>query len=254
MLIEFFKKTGEDNKFIFPLIPHIPRILPTTLTLTLAMFLTGCASVKITGLTENIRLKPKKEEIQQITISPYFTIPKHKNPSLNTKYLDAETGLIYIGRKLDNPAKPSELGNQISKTLAKTLERRSKIKPLAKIKNPKKGLWIKGQMTKEEQGSRALRTVVGLGAGRTKLDTKTYVYNLDKSKKIPWLTIWTRGHSGSEPGAIFSAMPSPIPVFNIIGAAGTLGTALTHSNKGLTQDAKRTGKVLGQEIIKHTKL
>lgn len=118
---------------------------------------------------------------------------------------------------------------------------------------PTNGLWIKGQMTEEEMGSRALRTIIGLGAGKTKLDTRTFVYNLDKSKTLPWLTIWTSGHSGHEPGAIFSAMPSPIPVFNIIGAANTLGTLVNHSNKGLTQDAKRTGKVIAREVLSKLK-
>jgi hypothetical protein len=218
------------------------------------IFLSGCASVKIKGASEDSRLKPEIGIPHRVTISPYFTIPKHQNPLLNTKYLDIDTGLIYIGRKLDNPAKPNELGNQLSKTLARTLEKEAKVTPLIKSQRPKNGIWIKGQMTQETQGSRALRTIVGLGAGKTKLDTRTYVYNLDKSKINPWLTIWTSGHSGSEPGALFSAMPSPIPIFNILGAASTIGTLINHSNKGLSQDAKRTGKVLAKEILKHTKL
>lgn len=236
--------------------------LPLTLSLTLTLILTGCATVKITGVAENDRLKPNIQpnfENYPITLSPYFTIPKHSNPNLSTKYLDQKTGLIYIGDKTSNPPKPSKLGYELTKSLSKTMgdKTRSEISIKEENKKPTNGLWIKGQMTEEKMGSRALRTIIGLGAGKTKLDTKTFVYNLDKSKKTPWLTIWTSGHSGSEPGAIFSAMPSPVPVFNIIGAANTLGTLVNHNNKGLTQDAKRTGKVIAGKVLsklKHTEI
>jgi hypothetical protein len=227
-----------------------PLLLNLFLNLSLIL-LPGCATTKITGVDTKDRLKPNTiGQRKLVTIAPYMTIPKHRNPKLDTKYLDQKTGLIYIGRKSDNPPRPNELGHKLTESLSKTLERETENIVVIKETPPRTGLWIKGQMTQEVQGSRALRTLIGLGAGKTKLDTITYVYNLDKSKKAPWLTIWTSGHSGYEPGAVFSAMPSPIPIFNILGATSTIGTIVNHSNKGLTQDAKRTGKVLGNKLAK----
>jgi hypothetical protein len=214
------------------------------------LFLSGCASVKITGASENSRLKPEIGKPSQVSIAPYFTIPKHENSKLNTKYLDQETGFIYLGRKLDNPPKPSDLGLVLTESLAKTMGKETTLDILITEKHPTKGIWVRGQMIEEKSGSRALRTIIGLGAGKTKLETKTHIYNLDKSKKIPWLTLWTSGHSGHEPGAVFSAMPSPIPIFNLIGATSTIGTIVNHSHKGLTQDAKRSGRVLGHKLSK----
>lgn len=200
-------------------------------------------------MQENKQLKPTKL-LNPINISPYLTIPKHIDTQLTTKYLDQKTGFIYIGRISDNPPKPSKLGHDLAEALLKTLDKKPEGNILINTGIPKDGLWIKGQMTEEIQGSRILRTLIGLGAGKTRLDTKTYIYNVNKSKKTPWLTIWTSGHSGHEPGALFSAMPSPMPVFNIIGATSTIATIINHSNKGLTQDAKRTGRILGNTISK----
>jgi ankyrin repeat protein len=42
-------------------------------------------------------------------------------------------------------------------------------------------------------------------------------------------------------------------VEDIIGVANTLGTLVNHSNKGLTQDAKRTGKVIAREVLSKLK-
>jgi len=212
----------------------------------LLLLLTGCASVRITGISEDKSLSPKSNT--SIFISPYKTITKHSNPSFDTKYLDQNTGFIYIGRLKDNPPVSNKLGEILANSISRSFKNE---KPTISDNSPKSGIWVTGQMTEEHEGSRALRTLVGLGAGKTKLDTKTFVYNLDKSKKTPWLTIWASGHSGREPGAIFSAMPSPILAFNILGAVGTAGTIINHSNKGLTQDAKRSGKVIGKEIQKH---
>jgi hypothetical protein len=210
----------------------------------LLLLLTGCASVKITGLSEDRSLKPR--QVESINISPYKTITKHSNPKLDTKYLDQNTGFIYVGRLKDNPPVSNKLGIILANSIFRSFKNKN---PTISDNSPESGLLITGQMTKEKEGSRALRTLIGLGAGKTKLDTKTFVYNLDKSKKTPWLTIWTSGHSGREPGAIFSAMPSPILAFNILGAIGTAGTIINHGNKGLTQDAKRSGKVIGKELV-----
>jgi len=212
-------------------------------------FLSGCASVKVTGVYEEKTLSPSKREVT--IIAPFVTTPPHPNPQLTTKYLDPETGFIYIGKK-DNPPKASKLGEILAESIKQRMRKANHEGTTVTELKPKSGIWVRGQMVEEIQGSRALRALIGLGAGKTKLGTRTFVFNLNKSKTRPWLTLWTQGGSGYEPGAIFSAVPSPVPVFNLVGGISTLGTLINHSNKGLTQDAKRTGKVIAKEILLRT--
>lgn len=211
------------------------------------LFLYGCASVEILSVSENESLKPTRT-MSSITISPYMTIKKHPNPSLNTLYLDQGTGFIYEGRIKDNPPVPNKLGYTIAQSTKLYLNKNTSFKANIDYNPSRSDLWIKGQLLKEKEGSRALRVIIGLGAGKTHMETKTYIYNMASSDKNPWLTIHTLGGSGKEPGAIFSAMPSPILAFNILGAIGASTTLITQSNKGLSQDAKRSGKVIGKEL------
>ena len=214
-------------------------------------FLSGCASVKITEVYEEKTLSPSPSKKEVTTIAPFVTTPAHPNPQLTTKYLDPETGFIYIGKK-DNPPKVSKLGEILAQSIKQRVRKANHEGATVTELKPKSGIWVRGQMVDEIQGSRALRALIGLGAGKTKLGTRTFVFNLNKSKTRPWLTLWTQGGSGYEPGALFSAVPSPLPVFNLVGGISTLGTLINHSNKGLTQDAKRTGKVIAKAIIART--
>lgn len=208
--------------------------------------LSGCASVSITSLSVNDYLRPESKS-QPITISPYPSlgeIPKNSNTTL---YLNPKTKHIHLGSLKNNPtiSKPSEA---IAISLSKFLENNgiaTSINPIP----PKNGVWVSGQAIQEIKGSRALRTLVGLGAGRSKIETKTLIFNASKSTKIPWITVWTSGGSNREPGVIFAAMPSPILAFNIAGAVGVGATLVSHSQKGLTQDGKRTGRTIGALIL-----
>jgi len=112
-------------------------------------------------------------------------------------------------------------------------------------KPPARGLLIEGRVLVAEQGSRALRLGIGFGAGRTHLDTTVQVYNLGASSKKPWLTCKTTGGSNIEPGLLFGLIiPSPAPVPILIGAAGGAASTVSKSHKGVTQDAKRTGRAI----------
>lgn len=112
-------------------------------------------------------------------------------------------------------------------------------------KSPRKGVLIEGSVLLAEQGSRALRLGIGLGAGRTRMDTKVRVFNLDASAKKPWITCQTTGGSNREPGLLFGLIiPSPAMIPILIGAAGGAVSTASKSNKGVTQDAKRTGRAI----------
>lgn len=223
------------------------KALHHLLSLTIPLLTLGCASSKTTGLKEVTILSPDSYP-QKITIAHFKEITKHPNPHLNTKYLDPNSNLIYVG-EIGNTPQTNNVGNALSSAIRSQVIKESHIPTEVSKIAPKTGLWLVGQMTAENQGSRALRSLVGLGLGRTRLETRTYVYNVDKSTKTPWLTIWNKAQSGREPGALFSALPSPIPIFNILGAASVAAIVTHHSRNGLTEDAKRTGKTLAKEML-----
>lgn len=112
-------------------------------------------------------------------------------------------------------------------------------------KPPRRGLLIEGRVLMAEQGSRALRLGIGFGAGRTRLDTTVRVYNLAASAAKPWFTCKTTGGSNMEPGLLFGLIiPSPFTIPVAASLAGGAVSTMTRSNKGVTQDAKRTGRAI----------
>lgn len=114
-----------------------------------------------------------------------------------------------------------------------------------KEKLPRSGVLIEGSVLRAEQGSRALRLGIGFGAGRTRLDTTVRVYNLEASSENPWLTCKTTGGSNAEPGLLFGLIvPAPMTIPVLLGMAGGAVSTVTRSQKGVTQDAKRTGRAI----------
>ena len=68
---------------------------------------------------------------------------------------------------------------------------------------PRGNYWlIAGRFDGVNQGSRLLRSVVGFGAGGTKLDMSMVVYDLSQRRPRPFLLIETTGGSNAMPGAI----------------------------------------------------
>lgn len=106
-------------------------------------------------------------------------------------------------------------------------------------KSPPHGnYWIvTGIYDRENQGSRALRTIVGFGAGGTKLETRVQVSSLNGGAPTPFLTLLTTGGSGLAPGAW--AAFTPAFVFFWPGAVANAGGA---SLGGLSIDRKRTAR------------
>jgi hypothetical protein len=98
---------------------------------------------------------------------------------------------------------------------------------------PQNAWLIRGQFVKVNQGSRALRGTIGLGAGGTKLEAEVQVYDLSHDSGTPFLTFKTSGGSNSEPGAVFTMSTAPATL--AVGAAG----GVSH---GLSEDTKRTAR------------
>jgi hypothetical protein len=109
---------------------------------------------------------------------------------------------------------------------------------LDKKNHPKthENAWIiKGQFIQVNQGSRALRGLVGFGAGGTKLICHVQVYDVSWDDKRPFLTFTTTGGSNAEPGAITAIATDPLMIV-IQAAAGSVG-GISH---GVTEDTERT--------------
>ncbi|MEI6073792.1 MAG: DUF4410 domain-containing protein [Verrucomicrobiae bacterium] len=211
--------------------------------LTLAA-LTGCASVSVTSFHEDHSLAPSRLP-NKITVAPAKAVFMESAKDIDsTLYLEPETGHYRSEGQIPNsPATGRELSIAGYKQLVRFL-------PAQKgPKTYKQEIRFDCRITEQQKGSRALRALVGFGFGRTLFETKTRVFNTNKSQTTPWLEIWTSGSSNREPGAIFCAMPSPLLAFNILAAAETAVALANGCGKGLTQDAKRTGKLIGSLVL-----
>jgi Domain of unknown function (DUF4410) len=90
---------------------------------------------------------------------------------------------------------------------------------------------ITGEFVRVNQGSRALRGFIGLGAGGTKMETRVRVYDLSGHSKQPVLAFETSGGSNAEPGAILG------------GTFGALPNALRNGGlRGVSDDTARTAR------------
>ena len=91
---------------------------------------------------------------------------------------------------------------------------------------------VVGDFTRVNQGSRALRSLVGFGAGGTKIETSVKVYHMYDTT-VPFLTFHTTGGSGAQPGGL---------------ATQSALTAVAGAAKGLTEDAVRTSRMITAEL------
>ncbi len=100
---------------------------------------------------------------------------------------------------------------------------------------PHEGWVIRGRFVRVNQGSRALRAIIGFGAGGTKMETEVEVYDLSRPSSKPFLKFSTTGGSNAEPGGIFNLDPVTLPEGVLLGAATTLG-------HGVSEDTTRTAR------------
>jgi len=177
--------------------------------------LAGCASVGVRNPSE-AAVSPKLPK--QILVADF----------------EADTGAFRVNRSGDELVSfqqktASALANYLVADLSKS------IVPASYQSNPKRtrmSAWlVTGEFVRVNQGSRALRGLVGLGAGGTKLETTVRVYDLSHLSKGPVLQFETSGGSNAEPGAIVGGTFGALP--NAIRNAGA---------RGLTDDTARTAR------------
>jgi Domain of unknown function (DUF4410) len=180
----------------------------------------GCASVSVTNL-------------QQSEVAAPLLLPE----------------LIYVEefQAVDEILRVDRTGTELvefkkelqSRLASETVERLTKHLAPAQILDsgysPTKGWLVRGRFVRVNQGSRALRLLIGFGLGGTKMETEVEVVDLARPSQ-PFLTFRTTGGSNAEPGAITGAA-STGPIDAAVGTV--LGVALVASH-GVSEDAKKT--------------
>lgn len=123
----------------------------------------------------------------------------------------------------------AELCERITKRIAPAV-------PLVKGMRPEKGAWVvEGRFLRVNQGSRLLRSLVGLGAGGTKMETETIVFLVGvRGEKEEIAEIETTGGSNAEPGML--TFPTPI--------GGGIRAVVSLAKTGVTADQLRTARMI----------
>lgn len=129
------------------------------------------------------------------------------------------------------------MGDNFTKELCERIsERIAPAVPLSKGVRLERGAWIVGgKFLRVNQGSRLLRTVVGLGAGGTKLEVQTTVSAVGPGRTWRKIAeIETTGGSNAEPGLL--TLPTPI--------GGGVRAVLSATQSGVTADKRRTARMI----------
>jgi Domain of unknown function (DUF4410) len=189
----------------------------TTVFLAVALLwaLAGCASVGVRNPSEAAvsPILPKQILVADFeTGSSAFRANRSGDDLVAFQQKTASALANYLVSDLSKSVMPSALDN---------IPRRARM-----------DAWlVTGEFVRVNQGSRALRGLVGLGAGGTKLETKVRVYDLSHLSKEPVLQFETSGGSNAEPGAILG------------GTFGALPNALRNAAaRGVTDDTARTAR------------
>jgi Domain of unknown function (DUF4410) len=189
----------------------------TVLAISTTLFITGCGS---------IHTAPMPSATGKLTPNP---------PCIYVAPFDTSKGKWLVGREgveLVNFKEDFETNfiHQLETRLTKLAPTEQRWLDL-----PDHGWLVAGEFTTVFQGSRALRTLVGAGAGETTLQTTVYVYDLDVSKTqyvlsfrtgVPDAKNDTGAGSGSAPAGL-SSLGEPITTAEGLGSGLKLDTTRT---------------------------
>jgi hypothetical protein len=182
--------------------------------------LTGCGSIQTVALpSSSVRLTPNPPKIY---LAPFDT------ETAKWQVGDDRDGLDFVVFK-------RQFQTNFMHQLQTRLMKLAPTEPRWMDDLPDHGWLVAGQFVTVFQGSRALRTVIGAGAGETTMQTNVYVYDLDVSKTqyvlafrtgVPDRDNGTGAGSGSAPSG-FSALGEPITTGIGLGSGLKLDTTRT---------------------------
>lgn len=196
-------------------------ILRCTLAFT-ATLLCSCASVTVRDV-ESGRAKTPQAAPERFYVVPFSTEravvkehPSRKNPGKLRPEVQ-ELVASYTASELSKHIAPASVVGGAPPSAASA--------------------WIiTGDFTKIDEGSRFLRMAIGLGAGKTHVETRVAVHNAS-AKNPPFLRFATTGTSG----AMWGAATNPIPFSG-------LPVAVFKAQQGITEDSARTARMITAAI------
>ena len=201
----------------------LTRILSCAAAVLLVLALTGCASVSLV----------KREWKTPVVPVPELICVRPFGVELDAARVDRS------GPELEAFAREfgQESAGRLAERLGKYVLPSKVIGASERVTNPRHWI-IEGRFIRMNQGSRALRSVVGFGLGGTRLESVTDIHRVDASGQRETLAHFeTTGGSNAEPGMLFS---SPI------GALPRLATSAAAT--GLAADARRTTRMITAAI------
>jgi hypothetical protein len=202
------------------------------IALIVPMALGGCASVSVSNLVRKgvpPKALPQRIYIQEFSF-PASDFNVGREGQALEKMITSEKHTIAI-----------ELSKQIAKRVAPCTIL-PKNKPL-----PKGNFWLlRGNYVQVYQGSRALRILIGFGAGKTTMETDAVFLSLASAKPSPFLSLKTSGGSGLSPGVVGAMNPAGALSF-----FGALGNALGASFGGLSMDRNRSAREIAAALSEY---
>lgn len=197
----------------------MPQSLQSVTLSVLALALAGCASVSVD------RVQPvagAKQVPDRIYVRDFETPKEAFRVDRAEKWM---------------PEFRTEFTRQLSIEMVERIKRYSPAvdAPRDAVLPERANAWIvTGRFVRVNQGSRALRTLLGLGMGGTKLETEVTVSDMSVSPPRPLLKFRTTGGSNAQPGIIFGLV---MPNYWLL----SLDTA-SHLFFGLSSDVIRTSR------------
>jgi hypothetical protein len=191
------------------------------------LFVSGCSSISVQPKSSAV----SSHEPRRIVVAP-FTFADQ---------LD-QVRVDRTGQRLQDFKR--DLSGKMDESLVEELRRFGiPVEQISSAKAPPgTGGWlVQGQFTRVNQGGRALRIVVGMGAGGTKLETRVRIKDIGSGRTV--FGFRTTGGSNINSGIITSYGPLTLAT-----AGGALFDVVVSAGKGLTDDTHRTAKMIADYI------
>ena len=207
---------------------------PKYLCFVLAFLAVSCASVSVDNLRRFDSSVPLNTP-QEVLISPFVL----------------QDDALRVDREGEDLERfKADLQSHFTRELSKRLGKHvAPVRVLAPGEPPPRGnfLLVSGKFLTVHQGSRLLRSTVGLGAGATKMDTLVTVQDLSEETPKPILRFETTGGSNISQG-IGGVVTAPLtgPM-----AFTSLFNAIDGARSGVTFDATRTSREITATISEH---